>query len=467
MNKKILLLTLPENLRNVREYYHLLQPYGLSVISSFLKSKGYDVTLLDAAAHHMTREQILAYIQKMNPGILGLTLITNHLPQTLPFLRDVKEALPNTITIVGGPHPTAEPESLLRHHNQIDLVVLGEGEYTLLDVINRLRAGQSLDDTPGLCLRVDGEIRINPKREPIVDLDAMPFADWDSLPMEQYWYSWTVKKNYAGISLSRGCPYSCTFCGYNTLGRKFRLRSPENIIEELKILYDRHHVRNLYFTDATINFDNDWLKEVCEGMIRMERPMLWGCHIRADKVDVETTRLMKRAGCNRMFIGVESADNHVLKLMRKAETIEKIREGIEKIHQVGLYPDLGFIIGMPGDTEESIRKTIHFAQEFKKNLVVFTLATPFPGTSLYHEIQQHGKVIDDWSKLDLYSIAYIPKGMTKKHIEELYELAVKSTYLRPSFIIAQLMRIRSWHDLRLKIRLALQLFMKRLKTFKR
>lgn len=465
---KVLLLSLPENVYDVSHYYHLLSPYGLSLISSFLKQQGCNITLLDAAGHHMKREEIITYVKELNPKILGLTLITNHLPQTIPFLRDIKKVLPDVITVIGGPHPSVEYKSLMQNHKEVDIAVIGEGEYTMLEIINNLQHGESLENIKGVSYRVNGKIKINPFRELISNLDSLPFADWDSLPMDKYWYSWTVKKNYAGLSVSRGCPYSCTFCAYyTTLGKKFRKRSPQNIIEEVKLLYDKFNVRNIYFTDSTINVDNKWLNEICEGLLKLNRPLIWGCHVRADRLHKETIKLMKKSGCNRMFIGVESADNTVLKKMKKGETIEGIREGIMKLHEIGFYPDLGFILGMPGDTEESIMKTINFAKEFKKNLVVFTLAAPFPGTELYKIAREEGFKIDDWSKVDLYSIAYIPQGLTREKIEYYYNLAIKSIYLRFSFIINQLLRVRSWIDFRSKFRVAFRLFSTRLKTFKR
>lgn len=465
---KVLLLNLPEDMRNVRHYYHLLSPHGLSLISGFLKHRGCDVTLMDAAGHHMVQSEIMHAIRSLAPDILGLTLITNHLPQTIPFLDDIKRAFPNIITVVGGPHPSAEWENLIRNHRSIDIAVIGEGEEPMFEIIERIGSGDSYKDVSGICYRIGDEVKMNPPRAFIHDLDALPFADWESLPVNQYWYSWTVKKNYAGLSVSRGCPFSCTFCAYySTLGKKFRKRSVPSVLDELKLLYDRFGVRNIYLTDSTINIDNRWLTELCEGMLKLNRPIIWGCHIRADMVNRETARLMKRSGCNRMFIGVESADNGVLKQMKKGETIERIKEGVEQLHSVGFYPDLGFILGMPGDTEASLMKTITFAKSFRKNLVVFTLATPFPGTELYEIAKSEGLDVKDWSKIDLYSLSYVPKGLTRERIEHYYRTAIRQTYLRPSFIAGQVMRLESLLDFKCKCKLAVQVFTERLITFKR
>lgn len=377
---KVLLLNLPTNIEDISDYNGVIQPFGLAMISSYLKLKGCNVTLLDAQAYHMKREKILRYIQELNPKLIGLPLMTNHLSQTLPFLRDAKRLIPGIITVVGGPHPSAGYKDLLQNHNEVDIAVIGEGEYTLQEIIENIQQDTPLDRIKGVAYRYNDQIRVNPFRDFIQDLDSLPFADWESLPMKNYWDAWTIKKNYVNMILSRGCVFSCTFCGAkNALGNKWRKRSPGHILEEIRLLYDRHNVRNLLFSDSTFNIDNQWVNEICEGILRMDRPLLWGCNIRADTINRETIKLMRKSGCVKLFIGVESADNRMLKNMKKGNSIEKIIDGIRLLNEYGLTPDCGFIIGMPGETEESIKKTIEFAKSLKGSICTFSLAAPFPG----------------------------------------------------------------------------------------
>lgn len=460
---KTLLLNLPININDVSDYNGVLQPVGLSVISSFLKQQGCNVTLYDAFAYHEKRDNIIAYIKELNPKIIGVTLMTNHLPQTLPFLKDVKLLFPDVVTVVGGAHPSAAYESLLQNNNEVDVAVIGEGEYTMLDLIKSVQNGESFDQVKGIAWRPNGKVKVNPFREYIQDLDSLPFSDWESLPMENYFDVWTIKKNYANMILSRGCPFRCTFCGAkNALGRKQRKRSPEHILGEIKLLYDKYNVRNLLFSDSTLNVDNQWVQEICEGLLKLNKSLVWGCNIRADRIDKETLKLMKKSGCVKLFIGVESADNRILKSMRKGENIEKIEEGIRLINEAGLIPDMGFILGMPGETEESMKRTIEFAKRHKKSVCAFTLASPFPGTELYEDAKKEGFMVEDWSKFDIYSIAYVPKGLTRKKLEYYYKLAAKSNYLRLSYFYRQMSQIKSWVNFKIYLRLAYRIFFNRL-----
>ncbi len=464
---KTLLLNLPININDISDYSGVLQPVGLSVISSFLKQQGCNVTLYDAFGYHKKRDNILAYIKELKPEIIGVTLMTNHLPQTIPFLKAVKSLLPDVITIVGGAHPSAAYESLLQNNKEVDVAVIGEGEYTMLELINSVQNQESYDQIKGIAWRSNGKIKVNPFREYIQDLDSLPFSDWDSLPMENYFDVWTIKKNYANMVLSRGCPFGCTFCGAkNALGAKQRKRSPGHILEEIKLLYNKHNVRNLLFSDSTLNVDNQWVQEICEGLLKFNKSLVWGCNIRADRLDKETLKLMKRSGCAKLFIGVESADNRILKNMRKGENIEKIEEGIKLINESGLIPDMGFILGMPGETEESMKRTIEFAKKHKKSFCAFTLASPFPGTEFYEHAKKEGFMVKDWSKFDIYSIAYVPKGLSRKKLEHYYQLAVKSNYLRFSYFYRQISQIKSWVNFKISLRLAYRIFFNRLLKLK-
>lgn len=459
----ILLLNLPINIDDPSDYNSVLQPAGLLSISAFLKQRGLHVILLDAFALHLTKKKILQKIAEIRPDILGITLFTNHLRQAIPFLGEVKRLLPATMIVAGGPHPSSAYDSFLDEVPEVDIAVIGEGEFTLLEIAAAVREGKTMADIDGVSFRLDGKTVMNPFRPFIEDLDSLPFGDWDSLPMDHYWEIWTVKKNYAHMILSRGCPFGCTFCGAKkALGRRQRRRSPGHVLEEIRLLYDRHGVRNILFGDSTFNMDHDWVHAICNGLLELDRPIIWNCNIRGDLVDRETVRLMKKSGLDRVFIGVESADDRMLARMKKGETIEKIEEGIHILQDEGIHPDLGFILGMPGETEDTMRKSIAFARRHKKSLCAFTLASPFPGTPLYAEAQKEGFIVSDWTKFDIYSIAYVPQGLNRETLERYYRKAVKSAYLRPSFILFQILRLRSPLNLLINMRFAFRIFFGRL-----
>lgn len=459
---KTLLLNLPFNIYESFDNTNLLQPFGLAMVSSFLKARGFDVTLYDAAAYSNKRKDIIKYTKEIRPQILGLTLVTQQIPQAIHFLRDVKKILPDITVVVGGAHPSAEYGNLIKTHRQIDIAVAGEGEHTMKEIIECLDGGGSLKQVKGIAYRVNGEAQVTPQRELIQDLSTLPFADWESLPMHKYWYNYTVKKNYAVILFSRGCPFSCTFCAKNITGKSFRKRSPEHVIEELKLLYDKFGVRDLLVADSLLNLDNKWLSDICEEMLRINRPFIWGCQLRADRVDRETLRLMKKSGCWKIFIGVESADNRMLRSMKKGETIENIEAGIRIIQEEGFIPDLGFIIGLHGETEESIKKTVRFIKKHKKCVSALNLASPFPGTELYKAAKNEGRLIEDWSQFNQNDgLAYVPKDLTTEKLLYYYKLCVRSAYLRLSFLYSQICQVRSWLNFKIRLMIAYRIFYKR------
>jgi len=459
---KTLLLNLPFNIYKAFDNTNLLQPFGLAMISGFLKEKGFDTILYDAAAYNTKREEIIRYVSESNPQILGLTLVTQQMPQAIPLLGDIKKILPEIIIVVGGAHPSADYSNLIEKHREIDIAVFGEGEQTMQEIIECLKDEKSLNTVKGIAYRVNGKAMVNPHRELIQNLDSLPFADWGSLPMEKYWYNYTVKKNYGVILFSRGCPFSCTFCAKTITGKTFRKRSPEHIIEEVTLLYDKFGVRDLLIADALLNLDNNWLNEICEKMLRINRPLVWGCQLRADRVDRKTLRLMKRSGCWKIFIGVESADNRMLERMKKWETIEKIEEGINIIQEEGLIPDLGFIIGLPGETEESIQKTIKFVKKHKKCVSALNLISPFPGTQIYEITKKEGILIEDWSQFNQNDgLSYVPKDLTREKLLFYYRLAVRSAYLRFSFMLGQILQVRSWLNFKIRLMIAYRILIRR------
>lgn len=462
---KTLLLNLPKNLDNRFDYDQVAQPLGLACISSFMKGQGLDVTLFDGHAFHYTRNILLKYVKKVNPDLIGLSVMTYQFPVIVSFLQDLKKILPGIKVVLGGPHVTAECFSTLNNHKEVDFAVNGEGEYTMVELVNAMMNNDSLEGINGLAFRSDSQIIINAPREMINDLNSLPFPDWDSLPIERYWDVFTTKKNYARIFASRGCPYKCTFCGApEIMGKTVRKRSPEHIIGELKLLYDKYHVREFLFNDSTFNIDNKWVREICENILKMDRPLIWRCNVRADRIDKDVLKLMKRSGCVKVIMGVESADEIMLQSMKKGETLDEIKSGMSILKEINMPSDHGFIIGMPGDNHDSIIKSINFAKHIKASVVTFSLATPFPGTAFYEQAKKEGMKVNDWSKFDFYGVPYVPLGMKKQELQALYKHAVKKFYLRPGYLFLRLKEIKSWINLKINLWFAFRILLRSIKV---
>lgn len=461
---KTLLLNIPKNIDNRYDYDQVAQPIGLASISAFLKLHGCDVVLFDAHAYHLLREEIFEYISTVKPGIIGLSVMTYQLPVIISFVRDLKRRMPDMMVVLGGPHLGTEYESTLRGCREVDVVVIGEGEHTMLELVQAQKAGRPLDSVNGIAYIKNGGLVVTAPRKQIADLDTLPYPDWASLPIEKYWDVFTTRKNYARIIASRGCPFSCTFCGAHiTMGKQLRKRSPEHIVGELSLLYDHYHVREFLFNDSTFNIDNSWVSRICEGILKMNRPMIWRCNIRADRVDKETLLLMKKSGCVKVIMGIESGDARMLKNMRKGETLEQIRHALGVLKEVGLPSDHGFILGMPGETRESMKKTIEFAKQINSSVVTFSLATPFPGTQFYQQARKEGFKVDEWSEFDFYGVPYVPKGLSREELILHYRYALKSFYVRPSYLFRRFLEMKSWINLKINLWYAFRIIQRKLK----
>lgn len=460
---KVLLIKLPMNPDNRYDFEQLVHPYGLASISSYLKSNNQDVTLLDAQAHKMLRNEITDYINNLNPNIIGFSSMTCNLPIIESFLPDIKKVNPNVKIVIGGPHPSAEPKSTLQNNSLIDYVVRGEGEISFLELLDTLKNNQPLDNISGIGYRNNGEVLLTNPRPPISDLDSLPYSDWNSLPMNKYFAHTTTKKNYARVFASRGCPFDCTFCAVNNImGKKVRKRSPVHFVNEIKYLYDHFHVRDLGIGDSTFNIDQDWMIEICEEIIKLNRPIIWRCNCRAKNVSLELAKIMKKSGCVHVTMGMESGDPKMLSRINKGQTLDDFRRAVDIFQKINIDVLNSFIIGLPGETLESIENTLLFMKELKKSECGFNLAIPLPGSQFYEIAKHEGQINKDVTTFDATSISYVPEGMTEEQLIKAFNRITKSYYFRPTHIYRTLKSINSLLNLKIYLRSAYRLLRRRM-----
>ncbi len=455
-----LLMNLPYSLDSRNDFGELLQPFGLASISAVLKKDGYNATLCDAWAHRMLRGEVVDYIADLRPDVIGFTTYTYNLAIVASILPEIRQILPETKIVLGGPHATVESSSTLEYHPEVDICVIGEGEYIFPEILDSLREGRSLNYVPGIHFREEGEIIKTCNRPAIKNLDLLPYADWDSLPMEEYFANVTTHKNYVKLMASRGCPFACTFCGvHETMGKKLRKRSPKHFVGEIQLLYEKHGVRDFGFGDSVFNIDNKWVVGVCEEILKLDYPIRWRCNVFARLVKKETINLMKRAGCQHVTMGVESGDPHMLTLIKKGETLDHYRDAVDIIKQEKLPLLTSWIIGMPGETPESIENSLRFAKELKVH-VGFNIANPYPGTDFYGDAINDGWSIQNWSKLNVEEITYVPSGLTKEQLQKAYRKVVLSFYLDPGILFLYAKEIKTLLALRIHLRSLWRLLMK-------
>ena len=300
--------------------------------------------------------------------------------------------------VVGGPHVSAAPE-LVMSDNNIDFGVIGEGEHTFLELINALNNGKDLKDISGITYRENGEVKINTDRQFIENLDEIPFPAWHLFKMDKYLnqkYSQggeVKRRPFMTILTSRGCPLNCFFCSSrDTWGRHIRTRSAENVIKEIKLLYEKYGIKELIIVDDNFNFDVDRLNIILDFLLKEKMDLVIDVPsgVFIPKLNKDVLRKMKEAGFLRLFFPIESGNEHVLhKIIRKQVNLDMAKELVKYCKEINLEVVGYFILGLPGETKEQMRDTFKIVRELKIE-PHFSIATPFPGSDLYKYVQEKG-----------------------------------------------------------------------------
>lgn len=436
----------------------VLPPLGLLYMSSYLKKKGYkQVNFVDGLGENLTFAELKKLIQKIGPDLAGITSATLVYHRAVETARLMKEINPKVITVLGGPHATAFKSKIFETDKVFDIVVYGEGEHTLLDIVDTLNSGRSLADVRGLVYRNDSKIVANSHRPYIQNLDEIPFPDRDLLPRN--WQN-LYRPNLARIKrwpvtsmiTSRGCPFRCAFCDRNTFGKKFRAHSAEYVVDEIEMLVKKYGIREIAIEDDTFSINKKRVVQICEQLIRKNLNLTWSCLARVNTVDKSLLELMKRAGCWLIGYGLESGSVKVLEKMKKDITLEQARQAIHWSNKIGLHIRGFFIIGHPGETPDSVMETIKYAKSLPLHSATFCLMFPIPNTETYN-MATSGEYGSFKMNFDQFSghpndPNFVPRGFTKKMLIAYHRKAYRNFYLRPSLFFKHLKMIRTFADIR-------------------
>jgi radical SAM superfamily enzyme YgiQ (UPF0313 family) len=322
----------------------------------------------------------------------------------------------------------------------LDFVFVGEGEIGFPKFLEELEREKSLERVPGLAWMSNGKLRINTGAQE-ENLDSLGLPAWDLIMPESYPFSphGVVCKKFpiAPIMATRGCPYKCTFC--STAGSKLRKRSKELILEEVKLLYDRHGIREFHMVDDNFTMDMVYAKDFLKALIELNLGASWATPngVRLDRLDREIIELMKEAGFYSLSVGIESGSERIRAKMNKGSSLNKIREQLKMVDQVGGIDMTGFfILGFPGETYEDIEQTLRFSRELQLQRATFHAFIPLPGAMVWREMEasdELGRV--DWERYFFWAGAYVPQGLTRKELKHLHRKAFLLFYLRPRIIL--------------------------------
>lgn len=450
MIKKVLLIFPPYNLTEefsgLAEVGNMQPPLGIGYVGAVLEKAGFEVKIFDAPPLGWNIDKIVAESKNFDPDFFGIFSSTVSFNRAVKLAKALKKSR-NVPVVIGGPHVTALPEEVMKF-NCFDIGVIGEGEQTMVELIKALMDKKDLKQVKGIIFRRIKLIRTLP-RPYVDDLDSLPFPARHLMPPLSAYHPTpaTYKKFPVGTMItSRGCPYRCSFCFRGVFGNKWRFRSPENVVKEMEVLISKFGAAEIRIWDDTFNADPQRVKEICRLIIKRGLKFPWTCLGRVNMIDQEMLGLMKKAGCWQISFGIESGNDKVLESINKGTTKKMIQKAVEETCQAGIQSLGFFILGLPGETEKTMRETIDFAKELPLSAANFSIATPYPGTELWFLAQKQGFLGDvDYEQLVVnlpQKPYFIPEGLNAKMLKEYEKTAYKEFYRNPRFIWRHLKQTR-------------------------
>lgn len=370
-------------------------PLGLGYIAAVLEKNNIEVEILDGLVKGLSLEKIADFIQDSPPRVLGITTLTPNIKTAVELAREVKLINRDIITVFGGPHAMHDHYNLLKNYD-VDFVVFGEGEFIFLNLINALKGRYPLDDVRGIAYREDGKIRWNKGSVFVEDLDNLPYPARHLTDFDAYLKHFTHDLSYAAqILTSRGCPYRCAFCGSGSTFFKWRGRQAESIVNEIEQIINTYpRTKSISFMDDNFTLDRQRVIDICALIIKRGlNKYPWDCLSRCSALDEEMLQIMKEAGCVRIQYGIESGSAQILKNIGKQIDLEQASKTINLTKRCGIEAYAFFMLGNPGETEETIKKSIDFAFNSKPTYVNWFITQVYPGTKLAEAQNQ-----DDWVK---------------------------------------------------------------------
>ena len=401
------------------------QPLGLAMLASYVRQHGFTVAIVDGEADFQTPEQTMETVARYEPLLIGVSAYTTKMTAAGTILRLIREQMPGVKTMLGGHHGSAVPEQTLREE-AVDFVIQGEGFFPTVELLRRIKAAKHDLHIPGVSWLEQGRLVDNGRAPLIMDLDELPFAAWDLLPMHKYrahhWQAWNYDLDQTGFAVlytSLGCPFMCEYCSVNVVyGRhKTRYRSPDHVVRELELLVNRYGVKHVEIIDDTFTLIPRRVEALCDAIIERkigDRLNMW-CFARTDRVQPRLMQKMKSAGINWVFMGFESGDDFVLQGVNKRQTVQQIRQAVDDVHRAGLYIGGNYVFGLPNDTYATMQQTLALAKELNTEYANFFLLMAYPGTELHRQAKQKGYPLPEkWGQYGFFAPDALP--MRNKHV---------------------------------------------------
>ncbi|MCP5003430.1 MAG: radical SAM protein, partial [Planctomycetes bacterium] len=400
---------------------NIMPPLGLLSLAAWVEKTGHEAYVHDCYAFPNQDDKVFDYVKNISLDYVGFSTTTSSFLDAVRIAKKIKE-LNNSLKIIfGGVHISTLGERLMRDYPVIDFGVIGEGEKTLEAMMKNSADG--FNHIPGLLLRDSDHIIATRPRSinELLDLDDLPFPAYDKLDGFPAIYKLPIfnypKAPNTTVVSSRGCPYSCSYCDRTVFQRTFRFNSPEYMFDLVKHLNQKYGIRHINYYDDLFTLKRDRVETFCELMISSGLGVTFNCAARAEHIDLKLLKLMKKAGCWMMSLGIETGDPELLKLHRSNSDLEMIRKKVVMIRKAGIRTKGLFMMGLPGESEESIDKTINYALSLPLSDVNMAKFTPFPGAPLYKDIKKYGSFDENWELMNCTNFVFVAKNFTKERLE--------------------------------------------------
>lgn len=405
-----------------------------------LEAKGHEVEILDCAAQAIPIDHLLAVIQRGGYRLVVWSTATPSIKSDLALANEIKRCDPRIKTGVLGTHVTSLADGCLRDTEGLDFVVRNEPEESIGALAETLENGDSIQGLKGISYRdEDGQIFHNPPRPFIQDLDRLPLPAWHLIDLENYRLP-LIGKKFLILAPVRGCPYTCSFCTAQTYyGKKLRRRSVPKMMDEIEYIMDRFGISQFFIWADTFTANRDYVTQFCQAIMDKGLEIGWTCNSRVDTVDPSLLEAMARAGCWMISYGIESGNQAVLDQAKKKITVHQSREAVKMARRTGIKVAGHFVLGLPGETEETLKETIDFALTLDIDTAQFYCAVPFPGSSLYEEAKAQGWIeganFEDFRQDN--AVMNLP-GLSPLIVNDYRKKGFRRFYLRPSRFLRML-----------------------------
>jgi len=445
----------------VDEEQGFFPPLGIMYVAAYAERyTDHQIEILDTQVEQLNYTQIEHEIKKRRPDIVGITTMTFGLIDSMLTAKIVKKVDDGIKVILGGPHVSIYPEETIKFP-EVDYLVMGEGEIAFTKLLQNFDDKDKLRNVKGLVFKDNGGIVNTGSRGFIKDLDALPYPARHITPYKKYRSLLAKESSITTMITSRGCPYRCTFCNRPHLGKRFRARTPSNVVDEMEECI-KMGISEIAVYDDTFTLDRQRTIDICNEILSRGLKIRWDIRTRPDIVDKGLLIKLKQAGCDRIHYGIEAGTPEMQEVLKKEITLEQAENAIKWSKEVGIPTLAYFMIGSPGETREQIMQTINFAQELEPDFAHFSITTPFPATELY-EVGLKQDIIksDYWrdfaeNPVEKFETPYWEENLSRKELIELINFAYRKFYVQPKYILQRLLKVRSFDEFKKKAKAGLK-----------